>query len=335
MIGRTNATSGSPIKIGEVTIKDKSADNSFALCDGREIKSGEIFNGLKPFLVMAGDIGTFVARGSQSNANEFMKFANGIFVAAGAFGKIRTSLDGIIWTDRVCGFGESFINGIEFGNGLFVIVGNHGKIATSINGITWTIRPSGMATTLGSLAFANNIFLMLAGSTVYRSINGINWTKTSTILGGILGGDKWFMDIKGCKKSSDGLNWASITSTNISTTMAKGSLGDMFFISDNYGKIYATFDLGVTWVITARMSSGPYGMSKAGETLYVMLSNSFSSTSDGKAFEPEKSTPKEFLTFASNGLIATAGDGLQAYSAEIEQIVKLPKYKTPTYIKYK
>jgi hypothetical protein len=65
---------------------------------------------------------------------------NGSIYVGVAGSSIFSSTDGIFWTSRPSGV-ASTINSVIFANSLFVVVSNNGTIVTSTDGITWTVRP--------------------------------------------------------------------------------------------------------------------------------------------------------------------------------------------------
>src|SRR3990172_6372447 len=69
-------------------------------------------------------------------------YGNGLFVAAGSFGTILTSPDGMTWTQRVYETTDDLL-GVAYGNHTFVAVGSSGRIVTSPNGAIWTVRARG------------------------------------------------------------------------------------------------------------------------------------------------------------------------------------------------
>jgi hypothetical protein len=72
-------------------------------------------------------------------------FGNGIWVAGGNFGLIRTSTDTVNWTTQTSQFGTTQINSVAFGNGTWVAVGQGSALRTSspvfLNYVTPYISP--------------------------------------------------------------------------------------------------------------------------------------------------------------------------------------------------
>ena len=99
---------------------------------------------------------------------------NGVFVAVGEGGEIRTSSDaGQTWTKRTSGT-DLTLNSAAFGNGRFVVVGSNGLVLTSTdNGTTWVSQASGSSSYLKSVSFGNNVFVRSDG---HISSDGIAWS---------------------------------------------------------------------------------------------------------------------------------------------------------------
>jgi hypothetical protein len=91
-----------------------------------------------------------------------------------AGGDRKTSEDGQTWHDYVTG-GPRW-GGVAFGNGMFVAVGDGGTIKTTKDGVTWTDTSDASLGNLGNLVFANGVFLTCADSGCYTSPDGASWT---------------------------------------------------------------------------------------------------------------------------------------------------------------
>lgn len=105
-------------------------------------------------------------------------YGNGLFVAVGYGGAIRTSEDGQTWTSRTSGTSIE-LNGIACGNGLFVAVGGGGAVLTSPDGINWS-RSTSAAGGFSNIAFGNGRFVALgSGGAIFVSSDGTNWIKRS------------------------------------------------------------------------------------------------------------------------------------------------------------
>jgi len=171
-------------------------------------------------------------------------YGDGLYVAVGWFGKLSTSTDGITWTTRTSGFGTTVIRGVTYGDGLYVAVGYDGKLTTSPDGTTWTTRTSGFGTT--------DIYGVTYGDGLY--VAGGTDGKLST--------------------STDGITWTTRTS-GFGTTVIRGvTYGDGLYVAVGYDGILTTSPDGTTW--TTRTSgfgsTDIYGVTY-GDGLYVAVGN--------------------------------------------------------------
>lgn len=102
-----------------------------------------------------------------------------LFVAVGGQGSIATSSDGLSWTGRSSGVGDTF-SGVAFGKGSFVAVGN--QITTSPDGTNWTVGTGGFGSA-NSLAYGDMGFVVPAVSSgplinsIATSPDVITWTS--------------------------------------------------------------------------------------------------------------------------------------------------------------
>jgi hypothetical protein len=135
----------------------------------------------------SGDNGvTWVTRTSTFGTSVIfsVRFGNGIFVAGGDAGQIRTSTDGVTWTTRTSNFGTSVINSIGYGNGIFVAVGAGGAIRTSTDGITWTARTSNTTNILRTASYADNLWIVGGNAgTILTSTDAVTWTTRTALSG--------------------------------------------------------------------------------------------------------------------------------------------------------
>ena len=71
----------------------------------------------------------------------------GLWVAAGASGRLATSPDGATWTQQTSSFGTYDIGAVAHDGTQWVAAGASGKLATSPDGATWTPQTSSFGTT--------------------------------------------------------------------------------------------------------------------------------------------------------------------------------------------
>ena len=103
------------------------------------------------------------------------------FVAAGDFGTILTSPDGIAWTTRYSGTSLSLFSLVWAGTKLLAS-GYSGTILTSPDGITWTTHSTGTSSAIERVAWSGTTFVAVAspdgvsGDIVLSSSDGVVWT---------------------------------------------------------------------------------------------------------------------------------------------------------------
>lgn len=116
----------------------------------------------------------------------------GKFVALDYDGAVSYSYDGVNWfAGSVTGTAISKLTGVAYGNGMFVAASENStstltRYATSTDGKTWTSR---QAQGLGipgsqSVVFGDNKFIMVGGSRINYSYDGITWdtvTRPSSV----------------------------------------------------------------------------------------------------------------------------------------------------------
>ncbi len=100
--------------------------------------------------ITSADAVTWTAR--DSDYGRGVTFGDGSFLAVGNPGAIRTSPDGITWTESTSGTSDS-LNGVTHGNGTFVVVGGGGAILTSTDKVTWTSRDFSTGQNLFSVSY--------------------------------------------------------------------------------------------------------------------------------------------------------------------------------------
>lgn len=205
------------------------------------------------------------AAAAPTNGVGYVTFGNGIFMAVGGWPvsfNLITSTDGITWTSRSGATGHNAgASRVAYGNGLWIYAGYQIMGVSTNNGVSWqAITPPVTNGGCTGLAYLNGMWLIgYAGSRLYTSTDGYNWTFRSSSLGGapieFAYGNGRF--VAGCTSgyvasSTDGLTWTSVYLGDFGDyngcVFAKGR----FFLG-NWGlcPIRSSFD-GVTWTASSQ-----------------------------------------------------------------------------------
>jgi hypothetical protein len=109
-------------------------------------------------------------------------YGNGLWVAGGRSGQIRSSTDAITWTTRTSNLETASITSISYGNGLWVAGGTSGgyggQIRTSTDAITWTTQNSNFGNTqISSVAYGNGLWVAAGYSGQLRTSTEIAGTS--------------------------------------------------------------------------------------------------------------------------------------------------------------
>lgn len=126
-------------------------------------------------------------------------FANGKFVAVGAFGVVSISTDSTNWIEGATATTNN-LNGILFANSQFVAVGDDGVIETSADGTNWLLQASGTTNSLRVAAYANGKFVAAGSKVVLTSADAENWLPVASGIdgaSGLVGGSAGFVAIGG------------------------------------------------------------------------------------------------------------------------------------------
>ncbi|WP_044871973.1 tail fiber protein [Pseudomonas sp. LFM046] len=138
-------------------------------------------------------------------------FAAGLFVAVADSGKLATSPDGANWTLRTSQFGTSAVLGVAYSVGRFVIVGAAGKVAYSADGETWTLGTSGSSSTLNAVGAVAGGFVTYDSSLAYTSSDGNTWTSNTPGIGAhdafVASGGRVLLSGSTVLETTDGVTW--------------------------------------------------------------------------------------------------------------------------------
>jgi hypothetical protein len=105
----------------------------------------------------------------------------GTFVAAGNFGTLATTTDGVAWETPIELAFETTLDGVAFGNGGWLALGIEGEILTSPDGVLWQTRTETTGLEAYDLVVSGSEFLAtgtdiaVGTAAVVRSSDGLAW----------------------------------------------------------------------------------------------------------------------------------------------------------------
>jgi hypothetical protein len=113
----------------------------------------------------------------------FARFLNNIFLAGGDSGTLRTSTNGVNWSEvnssAQSAFQSRSMRSAAFGNGVYVICGAEGQLITSTDTVTWTTRnANAVGNWLEAAAFGNGRFVVAGNGQLRTSTDGVVWAVT-------------------------------------------------------------------------------------------------------------------------------------------------------------
>lgn len=134
---------------------------------------------------------------------------------SGAAAVSLTSTDGVTWSAG--GFtGLVFVNRVIWAPsaGLAIACSQSATITTSPDGTTWTTRTAGITGTVYGGAANSSIVVLVSGSDIISSTNGIDWTTRATFsagLSGVIWTGNYFIAFgtESVAYSRDGINWTN------------------------------------------------------------------------------------------------------------------------------
>ena len=123
-----------------------------------------------------------------TSAISSVAYGNGVWVAVGDAGRLRTSTDNAVtWNTQTSNFGTSIIVSVAYSNGVWVAGGSGGPLRTSTNdAVTWNTRTTNFGTsTIFSVAYGNGVWVAGGGlGTLRTSTERVHSIAELTTIGG-------------------------------------------------------------------------------------------------------------------------------------------------------
>lgn len=192
----------------------------------------------------------------------------GLAVAVGLSGALYSSPDGLTWTLRTSGTGNS-LNSVTWSAdlGLFVAVGASGTIITSANGTSWTTRTGASSQNQNAVVWASDIGLFIsvgARINIQTSPDGITWTlqTSGTVGSATYSGITWsgtlavVVGTSGAISTSlDAVTWTGRSSGTANNLACVSWIGTRFAAGGDTGTLLYSLD-GITWTANTGFNSG-------------------------------------------------------------------------------
>jgi hypothetical protein len=270
-LGSFNISSSYPSGISQLS----TLNNNFLATAGNEVYSSIDLENWKEISI----IWTTVTSNFGTITIRSIDYGNGIWVAGGNTGQIRTSTNGTDWTTQTSNFGNTTIRSTSYGNGLWVAGGDAGQIRTSTNGSTWTTQTSNFGTTIiGRVAYGNGLWVAVGNAGQIRtSTNGSTWTTVTSNLDGLFigsvayGNNLWIAaGSSQIRTSTNGSTWTTVTSNFGNTTISFVGYGNGLWVAAGSSGQMRTSTNGSTWTtVTSNFGSTFIAFVSYGNGLWV------------------------------------------------------------------
>lgn len=201
-------------------------------------------------------------------------YGNGLWIAGGDLGQIRTSTNAITWTTATSfgvppifvGSGQyaDTVRSIDYGQGFFIAAGNSGNIFRSTDSISWTsVTTISGNPNINEIAYGNGLWVGVGyGGLAIRSTNGITWTTQTSNFGSVrinsvaYGSGKWIAvgETSGSsgRETTDGITWTTSTLNTYSQTPRYIDYGgDTWIVGGTYSTIFTSTNNGSSWVVNS------------------------------------------------------------------------------------
>lgn len=249
--------------------------------------------------------------------------------------QVRTSTDGITWTDRSIGNNQQWKDVAWSPTlGLLAAVsadGDGNQVMTSPDGVNWTLRttpaiPAYVSVSAPSITWASGIskFVIVNDRHSMVSSDGITWTisnETPALDNATGFGVTWvdslgFLITKHGNRSTDGLTWTDVPDIPTPFRWANDPYvftyfnGRLYaFNTNSYGQYVLVSDDGLHFEIVARGPTGVYGVVNVNDEYLVSLGLTNHVSPDGYNWHPisylDEEDGKE-MVFSSGAFSSTA-----------------------------
>lgn len=139
-------------------------------------------------MVLAGPAYSFAASNGTNWSNQTsdttqmlidVTYNEGVFVAVGLSGTVRTSTNGTSWDSQTSNT-TAILCSITYGNGVFLAMAVNNTVLTSVNGISWEVKNSNTSTPLCPVTYGAGIFVGVGESAIQTSLDGVDWISVDS-----------------------------------------------------------------------------------------------------------------------------------------------------------
>ena len=205
--------------VDEPNISSPSLLTDFAFGNNTYVAVGFKNNAaLAPTLFSSLDARSWIDHGGLDLHLNSVIYADGLFVAVGDDGVIRTSADGVNWDSQSSGTTEN-LEEVTWGHTGFIAVGYNNVILTSPDAITWTAQSAPADTNYTAVGYRAGIYIVSGKNQLLRSTDGVSWTLQLLV--------------------------SASSSSGVFSSIAEGPLG--FIASGNIVGTWQSTDAGATW----------------------------------------------------------------------------------------
>ena len=196
-------------------------------------------------------------------------FGGGLWVAAGAGGRLAYSADGETWTPVYPPVFAADINGVAYGGGRWMAVGP-GGLAVSADGMVWTAATPPTAESMNAVAFGAGLWVVGGGNVsdviMASGDGGDTWVPAGNPLGGTapvngiaFAGGRWVAvgGYGNMAVSDDGLVWTAFDTRDLATIHTVSNAAGLWIAAGSGGGMSVSVE-GTAWTPVPGAPFGPY-----------------------------------------------------------------------------